>query len=100
MVPRGSDPRGTARGADVARLDRYAYLEFSIGRAMARCGTKWGYKSIMDYLTDQRGFLARSAHEELVALSGLDLGYDKRAWLSWLASQNISPQPYRGAPLK
>lgn len=100
MVPRGSDPRGTARGADAARLDRYAYLEFSIGRAMARCGTKWGYKSIMDYLTDQRGFLARSAHEELVALSGLDLGYDKRAWLSWLASQNISPQPYRGAPLK
>ena len=94
-VPRGSDPRGAVRGADAARADRYAYLEFSIGRAMARCGSERGYEIIMDYLTDQRGFLARSALEELAALSGRSFGYDKNAWQSWLSLENISPQPYR-----
>ena len=89
--PRGSDPRKTV----TLKTDRYAYLELCVGRAMARCGSRQGYYILLNYLQDIRAFLARSAHDELVDLSGRDLGYDKDAWLSWLSSEEIEPKPYR-----
>jgi len=89
VLPRGTDPRKTAS----RRADRYAYLELCAGRALARCGARHGYDILLDYLRDTRGFLARSAHEELVALSGRDLGYDASAWRSWLSSAKLSPRP-------
>ena len=94
LLARGSDPRKTA-GLKSRRNDRYAYLEFCIGRARARCGSRAGYDKLLEALGDIRGFIARSAHDELVALTGLDLGYDANAWRASLRSAKIVPKPYR-----
>lgn len=94
--PIGTDPRETGKGKASIAEDRFAYLELSIGRAMARCGSKQGYQTVIDYLTDIRGFLARSAHEELAALSGHDFGYDTQAWSRWLEEATVSPIQYTG----
>jgi len=92
--PRGTDLRKTARGLASRREDRYAYLELCVGRALARCGSRRGYDIMLRYLHDIRGFLARSAHDELVDLAGRDFGYDKRAWQTWLSSASVTPKPY------
>lgn len=94
--PIGTDPRETGKGRASIAEDRFAYLELSIGRALARCGSKQGYQTVIDYLTDIRGFLARSAHEELAALSGHDFGYDTQAWSDWLEEAAVSPIQYTG----
>ena len=94
-LPGGADPRRSARGSASMRDDRYAYLELCIGRALARCGSRRGYQIMLDYLNDIRGSLARSAHDELAALTGLDLGYDANAWRASLRSLRIVPKPYR-----
>ena len=90
-LPPGTDPRKTAS----RKSDRYAYLELCVGRALARCGSRRGWEMLLGYLGDPRGFLARSAHDELVAIAGRDLGYDRSAWLSWLSSSEVRPKPYR-----
>jgi hypothetical protein len=92
--PIGTDPRETGKGKASIREDRYAYLELCIGRALARCGSKQGYQTVIDYLTDIRGFLARSAHEELTALSGYDFSYDTEAWSHWLEEATLSRIQY------
>ena len=94
LRPIGTDPRETAKGSVSIMEDRYAYLELSIGRAMARCGSKRGYQIVISYLTDIRGFLARSAHEELTVLSNQDFGYDPQAWSRWLEEATVSPIRY------
>jgi len=43
-VPRGADPRSTARGSVSMRGDRYAYIEFCLGRALAHGGSRRGYQ--------------------------------------------------------
>jgi len=93
VLPVGSDPR---RSLSVV-AERYAYLELCVGRALARCGSRRGYRILIDYLNDIRGVLARSAHEELADLSGEDRGYDRRKWRSWLAATPapLRPKPYR-----
>ena len=97
-VPRSADPRRTARGSLSMREDRYAYLEFCLGRALARCGSRRGYWIMLGYLNDIRGFLARSAHDELVQLAGQDFGYDKQAWQTWLAMADIRQRPFHPNP--
>jgi len=94
LRPIGTDPRETGKGRVSIAEDRFAYLELSIGRAMARCGSKRGYQILIDYLTDIRGFLARSAHEELSALSQRDFSYDTQEWSSWLEGATVSPIKY------
>jgi len=96
LRPIGTDPRETGKGRVSIMEDRYAYLELSIGRAMARCGSKRGYQIVIDYLTDIRGFIARSAHEELTTLSQRDFGYDTQAWSRWLEDATVSPIKYTG----
>jgi len=91
LRPIGTDPRETGKGLVSIMEDRYAYLELSIGRAMARCGSKRGYQIVISYLTDIRGFLARSAHEELCTLSNQDFGYDPQAWSRWLEEATVLP---------
>ena len=93
-LPRRTDPRKTAS----RKADRYAYLELCVARALARCGSRRGYETLLAYLHDTRAFLARSAHDELAALAGRDLGYDADAWRAWLASARIAPKPYRPSP--
>ena len=95
LLPRGTDPRKTARGLKSRRDDRYAYLELCVGRAMARCGSRKGYEILIDYLGDIRGTLARSAHDELVDLTGRSFGYSGHAWREWLSSARPRPKPYR-----
>jgi hypothetical protein len=94
LRPIGTDPRETGKGRVSLVEDRYAYLELSIGRAMARCGSKRGYQTLISYLTDIRGFLARSAHEELTALSQRDFIHDTQAWSRWLNETTVSPIKY------
>ena len=69
VVTVGSDPRRTARGTASRRDDRYAYLELCLGRALAHCGSERGYEILRAYANDIRGFLARSARDELKVLS-------------------------------
>jgi len=96
LRPIGTDPRETGKGKTSIKEDRYAYLELCLGRAMARCGSKRGYQILIGYLTDIRGFLARSAHEELTALSRRDFSHDTQAWSRWLESATVSPIKYTG----
>jgi hypothetical protein len=56
-LPRGTDPRQTVDPT----ADRYAYLEFCVGRALFRCGSPRGREIIARYARDLRGVLARSA---------------------------------------
>jgi len=86
----GADPRKSL--GHVA--ERHAYLELCVGRALARCGSPRGYDILIGYLRDMRGVLARSAHDELVELSGSDLGHSPEPWQHWLAQ---APRPL---PLK
>ena len=94
LRPIGTDPRETGKGRVSIKEDRYAYLELCIGRALARCGSKRGYRILIGYLTDIRGFLARSAHEELTALSRRDFSHDTQAWFLWLEDATVSPIRY------
>jgi hypothetical protein len=94
LRPIGTDPRKTGKGRTIIKEDRYAYLELCIGRALARCGSKRGYRILIGYLSDIRGFLARSAHEELTALSRRDFSHDTQAWFLWLEDATGSPIKY------
>jgi len=89
----GEDPRKSLS----VDGERQAYLELSIGRALARCGSADGYRVLIRYLSDMRGFLARSAHDELTAIVGNDLGYRGEAWVQWLEREGSSlpSKPYR-----
>jgi len=93
LLPYGSSPR---RSVSIL-AEPHAYLELSVARALARCGDAEGYNVLIDYLGDMRGCLARSAHDELSALSGKDFGQQPEGWRTWLESHRaaISPQPYR-----
>lgn len=78
-------------------LERMAYLEVAIGRALARCGSPAGVRILCDYLSDARAILAEHAHDELIAVAHADFGKDRAAWLAWLAEQGrtLPPNPWR-----
>lgn len=59
-------------------------LELGIARALARCGSPEGYEVLAAYLDDVRALLAERAHDELIDLTGVDLGKDAQAWSTWL----------------
>jgi hypothetical protein len=65
-------------------LERRAYLEMCIGRALARCAEPRGYQILLRYTDDIRGTLARSAADELAALVGRPLPADRTARRSLL----------------
>jgi flavin-dependent dehydrogenase len=74
-------------------LERQAYLEMVIARALACCGDETGYETLTDYLEDDRALLAEHAHSELVRLTGQDFGKDRQAWRSWLAQTKHQRKP-------
>jgi hypothetical protein len=65
-------------------LERPAYLEVGLGRALARCGSPEGVLTLINYLQDVRALLAEQAHSELIAISNQDFGKDPAAWSQWL----------------
>lgn len=65
-------------------LERLAYLELIIGRALARCGSVDGFIILVSYLSDNRALLAEHAHSELVAITGEDYGKDGQVWSNWI----------------
>jgi len=75
--------------------ERQATLELTIARALARCGSPEGVRILAAYLDDCRALLAEHAHTELVAITGLDLGKDARAWQDWVggAAGVLEPHP-------
>jgi len=75
-------------------LERMAYLEVAIGRALARCGAPRGVEILASYLDDARAVLAEHAHDELIAVSGQDFGKDPAAWLRWLCAHTAALQPH------
>jgi hypothetical protein len=74
-------------------LERAAYLEIAIARALARCGSPQGILTLINYLTDIRGLYHRHAHHELVQLSGEDLGTEPSAWAHWLETHGEQLHP-------
>jgi ribulose 1,5-bisphosphate synthetase/thiazole synthase len=78
-------------------LERRAYLELLIARALARCGSPQGAAILINYLQDARALLAEHAHSELVAISGEDLGKETTPWSHWLEAQGeqLDPAPYQ-----
>jgi hypothetical protein len=84
----------TAFEADFV-LERLAYLELVLGRALARCGAVEGYLVLVAYLTDNRALLAEHAHTELKAITGEDYGKDASAWSQWieLNADSLVPRP-------
>ncbi|HET7767374.1 MAG TPA: hypothetical protein VFN74_01290 [Chloroflexota bacterium] len=77
-------------------LERMAYLEVTIGRALARCGAPQGVEFLASFLDDARAILAEHAHDELVAVTGQDFGKDAGAWCEWLGANaaHLRPQPW------
>jgi glycine/D-amino acid oxidase-like deaminating enzyme len=78
-------------------LERLAFLEMALGRAMARCGERQGFEILAGYLNDSRAILAEHAQDELEAISGKEFGKDEEAWLKWLKGQRtLQPKPWKG----
>lgn len=61
VMPFGNDPRISLDQI----LERCAYLHLCIGKALARCKSPKGIKILNQYKSDMRGFLARTAQNEL-----------------------------------
>ncbi len=76
-------------------LERMAYLELVVGRALARLGDREGFDVLIRFLTDARALLAEHAHSELRAITGEDFGKNPERWQAWLAESSKwrSPHP-------
>jgi ribulose 1,5-bisphosphate synthetase/thiazole synthase len=76
-------------------LERRAMLELTVGRALARCGSKKGYQILINYLDDVRSLLSKQAYSELKQVSGQALVKDKEVWGQWLIKQDhVHSCPY------
>ena len=76
--------------------ERRAFLEVSIGRALARCGSTDGIDILISYLDDNRVILAEFAHTTLAAIAGCDYGKDTCAWRDGLSEVKYS---FKASPL-
>jgi hypothetical protein len=87
---------GDMRLVTDAVLERRAYLELCIGRALARCGDRRGYDILLRYADDVRGALARSATAELRDLFGDRPADDTPAWRHLVHSRAavLRPRPF------
>lgn len=60
--------------------ERLSYLLFSLVRALARCGSNEGLFELVEFIHDSRMSLSRSAHDELVRITGKDYGFCYDEW--------------------
>ena len=93
-IPYDSDVRLTEDPV----LERRAYLEVCLGRALARCADRRGYQVLLDYTDDIRGPLARSAAVELADLLGGPLERNRSGWKRLIDRQAgaLSAKPFVG----
>lgn len=88
-VPRNADLR---RCADIA-AERLTYLRLALSRALTRCGDPQGAHTLCEFLNEARLCYARAAHAELVAATGVDLGFRDSDWLAWLDQRGSQLRP-------
>ncbi|MFD1676633.1 FAD-dependent oxidoreductase [Alicyclobacillus fodiniaquatilis] len=75
--------------------ERIAYVEVTIGRALARCGAKRGLQILVNYLRDTRRSLVRYAYHELKDITGKSYPPDAARWQAWLTEvDEIAPKPW------
>jgi hypothetical protein len=76
--------------------ERQATLALCLNRALARCGSRQGLLGLASFTADNRALLARSARDELVALTGIDHGGVASDWLQALENwpETFEPQPW------
>jgi hypothetical protein len=76
--------------------ERLAYLKIGVNRALARCGFKQGLLGLAPFVADKRVSLARSAHQELAALTGLDCAGSPGDWQEALKDwpEQFAPRPW------
>jgi hypothetical protein len=93
VVTRRHDPR---RCVDI-KSERLTYLRLCLSRALARCGDSEGCLELCEFLEEARVCYARNAHQELVAVTSHDFGFDAKKWKAWLADNNsaLTPTPVR-----
>ncbi|MCM3443504.1 FAD-dependent oxidoreductase [Metabacillus halosaccharovorans] len=75
--------------------ERQAMLDLSIARALASCGSEYGFRILVDYLTDSRSLLAEHAHEELKRITKKDFKKIQQDWIMYLEqlSEGLNPEP-------
>ncbi|MBQ4109948.1 MAG: FAD-dependent oxidoreductase [Clostridia bacterium] len=71
----------------IGRNYQNSYIELTLIRTLARCGSPCGMKMLADYLSDIHFILAKNAHDELFAISGKDFGYDPDKWNKWILAE-------------
>jgi flavin-dependent dehydrogenase len=76
--------------------ERIAYLGFSLYRALARCGSKNGLLGLAAFLDDNRAYLSKSSHDELMDITALALPMSKDIWMQVLAGW---PDQFASVPL-
>ena len=78
-------------------VERQAYLVLYLQRALARCGQKAGLLGLTEMLTDARALIARSALQELRALTGADHALSREKWVELLATwpEEFEPMPWQ-----
>jgi hypothetical protein len=93
VVTRDHDPR---KCVDIIS-ERLIYLRLCLSRALARCGDSEGCLELCDFLEEARVCYARNAHQELVAVTRRDFGFNAKKWKAWLIDHNstLNPTPVR-----
>ncbi len=79
-------------------LERMAFLELGIARAMLCCGSQEGLPILIDYLKDMRQKMKMQAHMLLVTFTGMDLKADIDGWrvLYQSGALKLIPRPEVG----
>ena len=67
-----------------AYAERYTYLKMALSRALLRCGDPQGADELVQFLDEQRVWIARAARAELYTATGQDFGFNAEAWTAWL----------------
>lgn len=80
-----------------SQSERKAMLELEIASALARSGSKEGFKILVEYLDDNRAIMAQFAHNALKSIQNEDFGKNKALWQQWLntVGKQWDPSPLR-----
>lgn len=77
--------------------ERKAYLVLCLARALARCGRKAGLIKLAELTADDRAVIAKSAHQELMVLTGVEVPRSRERWRQALVpwADTFEPQPWQ-----